>query len=55
MRRIADTFCFHAFVAIALLLILAQDNVCAQSETGLWTGVGLKKDLPKGMNAEFDA
>ena len=55
MRRIADTFCFHAFVAIALLLILAQDSVCAQSETGLWAGAGLKKDLPKGMDAEFDA
>ena len=55
MRRIADTFCFHAFVAIALFLILAQDSVCAQSETGLWAGAGLKKDLPKGMDAEFDA
>lgn len=55
MRRIADTFCFHAFVAVALFLILAQDSVCAQSETGLWAGAGLKKDLPKGMDAEFDA
>ena len=55
MRRIADSFCFHAFAAIALFLILAQDSVCAQSETGLWASVGLKKDLPKGMDAEFDA
>ena len=46
---------FHAFIAVAVILILAQSNAIAQSGTGLWTSAGLKKDLPKGMNAEFDA
>ena len=54
MMRFVDRG-FYAFIAVALILILAQSNASAQSETGLWAGAGLKKDLPKGMNAEFDA
>ena len=55
MKRLIDNCCFKAFFAVAVILILAQDNVRAQSGTGLWTSAGLKKDLPKGMDAEFDA
>ncbi len=45
----------RALIAVAVMFIMAQGSATAQSGTGLWTGVGLKKDLPKGMNAEFEA
>jgi len=54
MRRFTNRG-FYAFIAVAVILILAQNDAMAQSGTGLWASAGLKKDLPKGMNAEFDA
>lgn len=55
MKRFKGTTCFQTLIAVATLLLFLQSNVQAQSGTGLWTSVGMKKDLPKGMNAEFDA
>lgn len=55
MKRFIDRSCLHAFIAALFFLIFAQGSVRAQSGTGLWTSAGVKKDLPKGMDAEFDA
>ena len=46
MKRLL--FVFAAFLPVTCTL-------WAQSGTGLWTSAGVKKDMPKGMNAEFDA
>ena len=46
MKRLL--FVFAAFLPVTC-------SLWAQSGTGLWTSAGVKKDMPKGMNAEFDA
>lgn len=55
MRPIRVYSRIPSLIAVAVLLTMAQGSAMAKSGTGLWTGAGLKKDLPKGMNAEFEA
>lgn len=44
----------HRIIVLTALLMLVSGNA-AQAQMGLWTSAGVKKDLPKGMDAEFDA